>query len=96
MYEVRQTTKYRTWFEKLKDSEAQKRVLARLRRLSQGNLGDCRSVGGKVHELRIDYGPGYRVYLTFRERVVVLLLTGGDKRSQDRDIAAARKMVEEL
>ena len=72
------------------------RIQARIRRLSIGNFGDVKSVGQGVSEMRIDYGPGYRVYFAQRRESVVVLLAGGDKRTQDRDIATARAMVREL
>jgi putative addiction module killer protein len=72
------------------DGNANRKVLDRLERLAHGNLGDIKPVGGGVSELRIDFGPGYRIYLGFDGRAVVILLGGGTKRTQDRDIATAR------
>lgn len=96
MTEIRQTETFRRWFDNLRDSEAQKRILARIRRLSLGNPGDVKPVGGGVSELRIDYGPGYRMYFIRRGSTVVILLSGGDKRTQDRDIKTALLMAREI
>ena len=78
------------------DARAKARVLVRMDRLADGNPGDTRPVGGGVMELRIDYGPGYRVYYIRQGRDIVVLLAGGDKSSQTRDIAAARRLAESL
>jgi putative addiction module killer protein len=91
--EVRQTAAYAHWFASLRDEQAKARVLARVRRLSLGNLGDAKSVGGGVSELRIDYGPGYRIYFARRGAALILLLTGGDKSRQRADIARARELA---
>ena len=80
MLEVRQTDVFTAWFAGLRDGKAGARITARIRRLSLGNPGDVRSVGGGISEMRIDYGPGYRVYFVGRGDVVVILLCGGDKR----------------
>jgi putative addiction module killer protein len=79
------------WLRGLNDQNAVARILARLVRVRLGNLGDCRSVGEGVSELRVDYGPGYRVYFGQQGRTVVVLLCGGDKRTQDRDIRNAKQ-----
>jgi putative addiction module killer protein len=94
--EVRQTARYERWFTGLRDSRARARIQARVRRLSTGNFGDVKPVGEGVSELRIDYGPGYRVYFVQRGATLVVLLAGGDKRTQDRDIATARALAREL
>jgi putative addiction module killer protein len=78
------------------DRRARPRITARIRRLSLGNPGDVKPVGSGVSEMRIDYGPGYRVYFTRRGDVVVILICGGDKRTQDRDIARALALAREL
>ena len=96
MVEVRQTDVFTDWFAGLRDRQARARITVRIRRLSLGNPGDVKPVGSGVSEMRIDYGPGYRVYFTQRGEVVVILLCGGDKRTQDRDIAHAIAMVREL
>jgi len=80
----------------LRDVTAQSRIAVRLRRVSIGNLGDAKPVGGGVSELRIDQGPGYRLYFTRRGLEVVILLCGGDKRTQAADIKRAQKMAAEL
>jgi len=94
--EIRQTEVYARWFEKLRDRQARARIDVRIRRLSLGNPGDVRAVGEGVLELRIDHGPGYRVYYVHRGRSVVILLAGGDKRTQDRDIGTAQELAREL
>jgi putative addiction module killer protein len=94
--EVRQTSEFKTWLEALTDRQAIKRIAMRLVRLEGGLFGDTKSVGDGVSELRIDHGPGYGVYFTRRGNAVVVLLCGGDKGSQDRDISAAKKMAAEL
>ena len=91
--EIRQTDEYRIWFDRLRDERARTRINLRIYRLSLGNAGDVRPIGGGLSELRIDYGPGYRVYLMQRGEVLVLLLCGGDKGSQDRDIQRARELA---
>jgi len=96
MIEVRQTDEYSEWFANLRDRQARARINARIRRLSLGNPGDVKPVGEGVSELRIDYGPGYRVYFIQRGREVVILLAGGDKRTQERDIQAALKLARNL
>lgn len=93
--EVRQTEVYASWFRQLRDNKARFRILVRIRRLSMGNFGDLKSVGDGVSELRIDYGPGYRVYLQRRGSLLVLLLAGGSKKTQSTDIARARKLAKE-
>ena len=87
--EVYETEVFACWFRGLRDEQAKHRVLTRIRRLSLGNPGDVRPVGDGVSEMRIDYGPGYRVYFVARGSTVVILLAGGDKRTQSRDIATA-------
>ena len=89
MIEIRQTDDYVAWFEDLRDRMAKTRILLRLRRVSLGNFGDVKAVGEGVSELRIDYGPGYRVYFIRKGETLVVLLGGGDKRTQTRDIQKA-------
>jgi len=91
--EVRQTATFANWFVGLQDRQARARILVRIRRLSLGNPGDVRAVGTGVSELRINWGPGYRVYFTARGEVLVILLAGGDKRTQARDIRAATELA---
>lgn len=93
MIEIRQTTVYADWFSSLRDPRARARIGIRIRRLSLGNPGDVKPVGEGVSELRIDYGPGYRVYFIQRGSTVIVLLAGGDKRTQDRDIQTAIKLA---
>ena len=87
---------FEEWLDDLKDKRAVARILARLARVRQGNLGDCKPVGEGVSELRVDYGPGYRVYFGQHGRTLVVLLCGGDKRTQDRDIRRARQFWREF
>lgn len=94
--EIRQTRVYAAWFGGLRDRAAKARIDIRVRRLSLGNPGDVRPVGAGVSELRIDYGPGYRVYLVNHGGRHVLLLAGGEKSSQDRDIKLAKQLAREL
>lgn len=89
MFEVRQSSIYRDWFDRLRDRQARVRIDARISRLSKGNAGDAKSVGSGVSELRIDYGPGYRVYFSRKGKTIILLLCGGDKRTQQADIERA-------
>ena len=96
MIEVRETEAYADWFASLRVLQARARVLVRIRRLSLGNAGDVKAVGEGVSELRIDYGPGYRVYFVRRGALLIVLLGGGDKRSQRRDIAAALELAKEV
>jgi len=94
MIEVRQTAEFSRWLRRLKDANAVARIVARIRRMEQGNLGDSRSLGAGLMEMRIDYGPGYRVYYVHRGATIVILLYAGDKRTQRQDIRRAREMVE--
>ncbi|MGO0630796.1 type II toxin-antitoxin system RelE/ParE family toxin [Pseudomonas sp. SAR267] len=96
MHTLLQTDSYRRWFAALRDARAQARINVRLRRVELGVTGDCRPVGEGVSELRIDYGPGYRVYFVQRGYEVIILLAGGDKSTQARDIRSALKLAREL
>lgn len=96
MIEIRQTELFADWLRSLKDKQGQKRIAQRLVRLEAGLFGDAKSVGDGVSELRIDVGPGYRVYFTRRGNTLVILICGGDKSSQSRDIAKAKQMAKEL
>lgn len=95
MIEVRQTTEFAGWLSKLRDAQAKARVLVRIRRFTLGNLGDVKPVGGGVSEARIDYGPGYRLYFVQRGEMLIILLCGGDKKSQPADIKRALELSED-
>jgi len=94
--EIRQTQHYASWFASLRDRTARARIDIRIRRLSLGNFGDVKPVGAGVSELRIDHGPGYRIYFVQRGTQLVVLLAGGDKGSQSRDIATAHELAKML
>jgi putative addiction module killer protein len=94
--EVRQTEIFARWLANLRDGRARARINARIRRLSVGNAGDTKLVGGGVSEMRIDYGPGYRVYFVRHGEALVILVAGGDKRTQSHDIAMAIKLARDL
>ena len=96
MVEVRETEAYAAWFDALRDVQARARILVRIRRLSLGNPRDVKPVGSGVSEMRIDYGPGYRVYFVRRGDTLAILLAGGDKRTQSRDIATAIDLAARL
>lgn len=96
MIEVRQTTVFTKWLGGLRDRNARVRIATRIRRMETGNPGDVKSVGEGVSEMRITYGPGYRIYFVQNGETVVILLCGGDKSSQVRDIAQAKQMAKEL
>jgi putative addiction module killer protein len=96
MIEVRQTVAFREWLDDLNDRRAAARIAKRILRLQDALLGDVRPIGEGVSELRVDYGPGYRVYFVQRGAVLIILLCGGDKRSQKRDIVRAKALAKEL
>ena len=96
MLEVRETATYAEWFTNLRDRTARARIDIRVRRLSLGNPGDVKPVGEGVSELRVDVGPGYRVYFVQKADVFVVLLAGGDKSTQDRDIRQAKALARDL
>ena len=93
MIEIRQTEVFAAWFRKLRDGRARARIQVRIDRLSLGNRGDAKPVGEGVSELRIDYGPGYRVYFVRRGDRLIVLLAGGDKGTQAQDISTALKLA---
>ena len=96
MIEVRQTPEYAAWFASLRDRIAKTRIDIRIRRLSLGNPGDAKTIGEGVSELRVDHGPGYRVYFVQRGSVLVVLLAGGDKSTQAQDIRKAKTLARNL
>ena len=96
MHEVRKTEQFVHWIDNLSDTKARARIQVRIERLIAGNPGDVKSVGKGISELRIDYGPGYRVYYIIRDREIILLLSGGDKNSQSADIKKAIKLINNL
>lgn len=96
MIEVRQTERFRIWLTGLRDERARARILKRLDRAQAGNLGDVAPVGDGVSEMRIFCGPGYRVYFVQRGKELIALLCGGDKSTQDADIAEAKALAKEL
>ena len=96
MIELRQTPEFADWLDNLKDRRAQEKIAIRLARIeATGNLGDFKRIG-EIAELRIAYGPGYRLYFAFRGDTLIVLLCGGDKKSQKRDIGRARQIAKEL
>jgi putative addiction module killer protein len=94
MMEVRQTAEFTDWMRRLADERAKARIASRIDRLKAGNRGDAKSIGSGISELRIDYGPGYRVYYAMRGRVMIVLLCGGDKSTQKTDIQLAKKIAD--
>lgn len=96
MIEIRKTDFFANWLDRLSDNRARARILARIERLAMGNPGDAKPVGEGVSELRIDYGPGYRVYYKKVGNKIIVLLAGGDKRTQKKDIKSAIKMANEI
>ena len=96
MYTVLQTESFVKWLAGMRDVKAQVRIVARLRQAELGNLGDAKSLGSGISELRVDTGPGYRLYFTRRREVLIILLAGGDKSTQKTDIKRARKLADEL
>lgn len=96
MYQITQTDVFSKWLSRLKDRRAVAKLLVRIEALRLGHVGDSKSFGSGLHELKINYGPGYRIYYTRRTGVVVLLLCGGDKSTQSRDVAKARNVLDEL
>jgi putative addiction module killer protein len=93
---IRRTVSFEKWFKALKDSIGKALIIKRIDRLSDGNSGDVKPVGEGVSEMRIDYGPGYRVYFTQRRLEIIILLCGGDKSTQSRDIEKAKKLAKEI
>lgn len=96
MPEIRETETFSCWLKALRDAEAKARIAVRIRRLAFGNPGDVKPVGEGITELRIPYGPGYRVYFVQRGTVLIVLLCGGDKKTQQKDIATAKRLAKEI
>ena len=86
---------FEEWFSSLKDLSTRLRISARITRVQNGNLGDVRSIGAGIHEIRLDFGPGYRIYFALVGRVVIVLVAGGDKSTQDRDIQTSQRLWKE-
>lgn len=96
MYDISQTALFRKWLRGVRDPISRARLVRRIERLAAGTAGDQRFLGGGPYELREHTGPGYRIYFTFRSKRLILLLAGGDKGSQERDINLARSMIERV
>jgi len=96
MFTLRQTQEFQDWLDSLKDVKAQLRIVARLRLAEAGNLGDWKPVSGEVSEMRIAFGPGYRLYFTKRQDILIVMLAGGDKSTQAKDIKRAQKILQQL
>ena len=96
MFTVRQTQEFQDWLDALRDLRAQVRIAARLRLAEAGSLGDWKAVGGEVSEMRVDVGPGYRLYFTRRGSILIVMLAGGDKSAQARDIKRAQRILKAL
>lgn len=95
-FEIEATRAFEKWFRNLRDRKARASINIRIRKASLGNLSDSKSVGGGVSEMRIDYGPGYRVYFTKRDNTIIILLCGGSKKTQSSDIRTAREILEDI
>jgi putative addiction module killer protein len=95
-YTIERTDIFNDWLDALKDDRARAKIITRLTRAQNGNLGDHKSVGGGISEMRINEGKGYRLYYTIRDSVLIVMLVGGDKSSQQADIRKARQMREEM
>ena len=94
-FQLIESESFRRWFDRLRDPEAVARIDARLTRVTVGNLGEVRNLGSGLLEMRIHYGPGYRIYFIREGRSVIMLISGGDKSTQQSDIARARALAEE-
>jgi putative addiction module killer protein len=95
-YELKSTEVFEKWLSKVKDRSGKIKILARLDRIQNGNFGDCKQIGKELYELRFFFGPGYRVYYTIKNNSVVILLAGGDKASQTKNIEKAKMLLNEL
>jgi putative addiction module killer protein len=96
MFTILQTQEFQDWLDALKDMRAQVRIAARLRLAEAGNLGDLKPVGSEVSEMRVAFGPGYRLYFNRRESILIVMLAGGDKSTQARDIKRAQRILKQL
>ena len=96
MYDIEQTEIFSAWLQGLKDGQVKARIRARIERAGRGNFGDWAPEGGEVRAMRIDYGPGYRLYYTVRQNRIIILLCGGDKRTQNADIQKAHMLIREI
>ncbi|MHC8322576.1 type II toxin-antitoxin system RelE/ParE family toxin [Pseudomonas sp. GB2N2] len=96
MIDFERSSAFADWLDSLRDTIGKVRIIARLRAAEHGNFGDCESVGKSVYEMRVHHGPGYRIYFTRRGEVVYLLLVGGDKSTQKRDIKRAIQMTQNI
>ena len=95
-YEIQYTAVYEEWFEKLKNKTAKNKILVRLARIENGNFGNIKQLTSNLFELKLVYGPGYRIYYTIQDNIVVLLINGGDKSSQQKDIKKAKELLKEI
>ena len=93
---IRETETFKSWFVSLRDTRAQYRILTRIKRLGKGNPGNVKPAGEGISEMRIDYGPGYRIYYKDTGKEIIILLCGGDKRTQSRDIEKAKELLQDL
>lgn len=96
MYQVERTVQFDDWLNSLRDRMAQKRIAMRVTRIESGLLGDWKTVGDGVSEMRIDHGPGYRIYFTVREQIIIILLCGSDKADQERVIKQAKELAKHV
>ena len=96
MYKIEQSEIFKVWLKDLKDSQAKARIRTRIERAGKGNFGDCSPEGGEIRAMVLDYGPGYRLYFTIRGNKIIILLCGGDKRTQKTDIKLAHKLAKEI
>jgi putative addiction module killer protein len=96
MIEIRQTETYKKWFESLKDRKSRVRIDIRIKLIALGNLGDFKPVGKGISEIRIEYGPGYRIYFLKKNNMTIILLTGGNKSTQSRDVQKAHELASSL
>jgi putative addiction module killer protein len=93
MYFLQKTKIFSEWFERIRDRKTQARIVMCLAKMEMGLFGDCKSIGDGVSEIRLDYGPGYRIYFTKKNKVIIILLIGGDKSTQERDIVKAKMIL---